>query len=80
MCLFLILDLMVPNCWCLSDNVLLPKRLVSKISTKIKLPQISSLALDEAFTLAKDKVVQKRRLENELIKEGKSIDNWIKSE
>lgn len=71
---------MVPNCWCLSDNVLLPKRLVSKISTKIKLPQISSLALDEAFTLAKDKVVQKRRLENELIKEGKSIDNWIKSE
>lgn len=60
--------LLVPQ---LLNGVLLPKRIISQIGSKLKLPNYSSFELDEAFNLGKDKVVQKLRLENDLIKDGK---------
>ena len=54
----------------ISYGVLLPKRIVSQISEKIKIPNYSSFELDEAFNLGKNMVVEKLRHENDLIKEG----------
>lgn len=54
-----------------SQGVLLPKRLVSRIGRKVHLPKFSTHQIDEAFSLAKDMVVLKRKHENELVREGK---------
>ncbi len=63
----LIIILLVPQ---FLNGVLLPKRIVAQIGAKIKLPNYSSHEIDEAFNLGKNMVVQKLRLENELIKDG----------
>lgn len=56
-----------------SNGVLLPKRIVSQISEKLKVPNYSSYELEEAFNLGKNMVVQKLRHENDLIKDGMKL-------
>jgi peroxidase len=69
--IFTLILVLVPH---ISYGVLLPKRIVSQISEKIKVPNYSSFELDEAFNLGKNMVVQKLRHENDLIKEGYTTD------
>lgn len=53
------------------NNVLLPKRLVAQIGSKVNL-QFSDNEIENAFLLGKDMVTRNTRLENDLIRDGTS--------
>jgi hypothetical protein len=53
-------------------GILLPKRFSSEEKEHLNLPKFSLLQLDETFHTAKDIVVQKRKLEDELVEKGKN--------
>ena len=53
----------------LCNNVLLPKRLVAQIGSKVNL-QFSDNEIENAFMLGKDMVTRNTRLENDLVREG----------
>lgn len=56
-----------------AENVLLPKRLVAQIGSKVNL-QFSDNEIENAFLLGKDMVTRNTRHENDLVRDGTS--NW----
>ena len=54
----------------LGNNVLLPKRLVAQIGSKVNL-QFSDNEIENAFMLGKDMVTRNTRHENDLVRDGR---------
>lgn len=58
----------VQHAFC-SGSLLLPKRLVAQIGSKINL-QLSDNEIENAFSLGRDMVVKNSQLEDDLVREG----------
>lgn len=52
-----------------TENILLPKRLVAQIGSKVNL-QFSDNEIENAFSLGKDMVTRNTRHENDLVRDG----------
>lgn len=54
-----------------NENILLPKRLVAQIGSKVNL-HFSDNEIENAFSLGKDMVTRNTRHENDLVRDGMS--------
>ena len=56
-----------------TSGILLPRRMSSEAEIPIALPSISDMQIDDTYNLAKDIVVQRRKLEADLARDGEYI-------